>query len=118
MTVPEVQEVEATSAPLMAAGRHFGKACEAPSLAFMQCKEDNGQDPSKCLKEGAKVTRCALEFFKELRQNCNEEYTNHWTCLDNNNQDMTKCGPTKEEYNECVFQKMGIELPEIKPYDD
>ena len=62
MTVPDVQEVEATSAVLMAAARHFGKACADPNLAFMQCKEDNDQNPKKCLEEGKKVTQCALKL--------------------------------------------------------
>lgn len=51
----------------------------------MLCKNEN-RNPEHCLAEGRKVTRCAQAVISKLRENCLQEFDNHWKCLENNNQ--------------------------------
>ena len=71
-SIPPVDEVGATSAPLKSASFFIGQHCKdvngalASSIIrltseyFMLCKQEN-RDPAHCLSEGRKVTRCAAE---------------------------------------------------------
>lgn len=104
----ESQEVEITSAVLMGAAHHLGQHCEKEFKTFMGCRYDT-KDPRKCLEEGKQVTKCALNFFKKLKEDCNEVFTQHWTCLDNNNQEFGYCRETQKKYDSCVLDKMGLE---------
>lgn len=55
--------------------------CSSIFQEFMLCKAEE-QDPRKCLREGRAVSRCAFEFFDQLKQNCSESFTAYWTCVD------------------------------------
>lgn len=57
----------------------------------MLCKNEN-RNPEHCLAEGRKVTRCAQAVITKLRENCLQEFDNHWKCLENNNQ-VSRAGP-------------------------
>jgi hypothetical protein len=58
--IPPVQEIGASSAPLLSASFFIGARCKAYNDDFMQCKNDNpGKGEIDCLKEGRRVTRCA-----------------------------------------------------------
>lgn len=58
--IPKVEEIGASSAPLMSASFFIGARCRAFNDDFMKCKtEANGKGEIECLKEGRKVTRCA-----------------------------------------------------------
>lgn len=58
--IPKVQEIGATSAPLMSASFFIGARCRPYNDDFMQCKtEAYGRGELDCLREGRKVTRCA-----------------------------------------------------------
>lgn len=46
------------------------------------------KDPRKCLNEGKEVTRCGLNFFSKLRDNCADEFTTYWNCIDHSGFDM------------------------------
>jgi len=59
--VPKVDEVGATSAPLKSASFFIGGFCKDYNEDFMLCKNENN-DPAHCLKEGRKVTRCAIDL--------------------------------------------------------
>jgi NADH dehydrogenase (ubiquinone) 1 alpha subcomplex subunit 8 len=62
--IPKVQEIGATSAPLMSASFFIGDRCRAYNDDYMKCKEDaNGRGELECLKEGRKVTRCAASVY-------------------------------------------------------
>lgn len=63
----------------------------------MLCKNEN-RNPEHCLAEGRKVTRCAQAVISKLRENCLQEFDNHWKCLENNNQVS------------CCPQKLGVAL--------
>ena len=59
-SIPKVEELGASSAPLMSASYFIGARCKAYNDDFMQCKtEANGRGEIECLKEGRRVTRCA-----------------------------------------------------------
>lgn len=62
--IPKVQEIGATSAPLMSASFFIGDRCRAYNDDYMKCKADaNGRGELDCLKEGRKVTRCAASVY-------------------------------------------------------
>ncbi|KAK5703127.1 ndufa8, NADH-ubiquinone oxidoreductase complex I 19kd subunit [Elasticomyces elasticus] len=59
-SIPAVQELGASSAPLLSASFAIGARCKAYNDDYMQCKtEANGRGEESCLREGRKVTRCA-----------------------------------------------------------
>lgn len=65
--IPKVQEIGATSAPLMSAAYFIGDRCRAFNDDYMKCKaEANGRGELECLKEGRKVTRCAASVYDSL----------------------------------------------------
>lgn len=62
--IPKVEEIGATSAPLMSAAYFIGDRCKAFNDDYMKCKSDaNGRGEVECLKEGRKVTRCAASVY-------------------------------------------------------
>lgn len=64
--IPPVEEIGASSAPLMSASYFIGARCKAYNDDFMKCKTDsNGKGEIECLKEGRKVTRCAASVYVE-----------------------------------------------------
>ena len=46
----------------------------------MLCKREL-KDPRKCLKEGKKVTNCAMKFFCEVKKHCLDEFNQYADCL-------------------------------------
>lgn len=63
-SIPKVEEVGATSAPLTSAAYFIGDRCQAFNDDYMKCKsEANGRGELECLKEGRKVTRCAASVY-------------------------------------------------------
>lgn len=60
-SVPHVDEVGTTSAPLKSASFFLGEYCKKYNEDFMLCKSEN-RDPEHCLKEGRRVTRCAQDL--------------------------------------------------------
>jgi NADH dehydrogenase (ubiquinone) 1 alpha subcomplex subunit 8 len=56
-----VPEVGLTSAPLKSAAYFLPDHCGKYQDDFMLCKNENN-DPQHCLKEGRKVTRCAIDL--------------------------------------------------------
>ena len=103
----EIEELDATSSVLLAAAYHMGKYCEEDFKDFMGCRYVT-KDPRQCLKEGNLVTKCAVSFFKVLKENCHEEFTKHWTCLDLNNQEYGFCRKTQKPYDKCVLDKLNL----------
>lgn len=62
--IPKVEEIGATSAPLLSASYFIGDRCRAYNDDYMKCKaEANGRGEFECLKEGRKVTRCAASVY-------------------------------------------------------
>ena len=104
----EVEEVEVTSAVLMGGAHHLGQYCDKDFKTFMGCRYGH-KDPRKCLDEGKQATKCALDYFKKLKEHCNDVFTKHWTCLDYNNQEFGYCRATQKKFDACVLEKLGLE---------
>ncbi|KAL7752978.1 ndufa8, NADH-ubiquinone oxidoreductase complex I 19kd subunit [Sorochytrium milnesiophthora] len=106
--LPPMSEVGATSAPLTSAAFFIGAHCKAYNEDFMLCKDEN-PDPKHCLKEGRKVTRCAMDLLAKIKASCGEEFKAHWQCLDNKNHEAQYCRKQERVFNDCVFQRMGLQ---------
>ena len=65
--IPKVEEIGASSAPLMSASYFIGARCRPYNDDYMQCKtEAYGRGELECMKEGRKVTRCAASMYASL----------------------------------------------------
>ena len=102
---PFVPEVGLSSAPLESMSFFFNSACSKYSDDYVLCKTEN-TDPKKCLLEGRKVTRCALDLISKLKSQCQDSWQAHWECLDMNNHTFYKCRSQETEFNDCVFSKL------------
>lgn len=59
-SIPRVEEIGSSSAPLLSASYFIGARCKPFNDDYMVCKtEAHGTGEIDCLKEGRKVTRCA-----------------------------------------------------------
>lgn len=106
-SIPKVEEIGASSAPLLSASFFIGARCKPYNDDFMHCKtESNGKGESDCLKEGRKVTRCAASVLDDLNKSCLEEFRKHWQCLDHNNQQLWQCRGLERRLNKCAFEKL------------
>ncbi|KAF8835968.1 Ndufa8, NADH-ubiquinone oxidoreductase complex I 19kd subunit [Paxillus ammoniavirescens] len=107
-SVPKVQELGVTSAPLKSAAFFIGAYCKDYNEDFMLCKNEAGGDPGRCLKEGRRVTRCATDLITKMRENCLEQFETHWNCLEMNNQEYYACRKPERTLNKCMFEKLGL----------
>ncbi|KIM35163.1 hypothetical protein M413DRAFT_449872 [Hebeloma cylindrosporum] len=105
--VPHVEEVGATSAPLKSAAFFLGAYCKEYNEDFMLCKNEN-RSPAHCLKEGRKVTRCAIDLITKMRENCAQQFDAHWQCLERKNQEYYLCRQPERKLNACMFEKLGL----------
>ncbi|KAK4580231.1 ndufa8, NADH-ubiquinone oxidoreductase complex I 19kd subunit [Recurvomyces mirabilis] len=109
-SIPPVPEIGSSSAPLLSASYFIGARCKPYNDDFMQCKTTaNGTGEVDCLKEGRKVTRCAAGVLEDVNKSCLEEFRKHWSCLDDNNQQLWQCRRWERPLNACVFEKLNIE---------
>lgn len=107
--VPDVPEVGATSAPLKSASFFIGARCRPYNDDFMQCKKDSDGSPADCLREGRRVTRCAVSVLEDINKHCLNEFRLHWQCLENANHELYACRPAERLLNKCVFANIGLE---------
>ncbi|KAH3667045.1 hypothetical protein WICMUC_005392 [Wickerhamomyces mucosus] len=115
--IPQVDEVGASSAPLVSVSYFIGDRCAPYNEDFMLCKEqakDGGE--IECLKEGRRVTRCASSVIRDINENCAESFKLHWQCLNNSNYELFKCRKAEILLNKCVFEKLQLEkkIPGVK----
>uniref|UniRef100_A0A8C6ZLQ7 NADH dehydrogenase [ubiquinone] 1 alpha subcomplex subunit 8 n=1 Tax=Nothoprocta perdicaria TaxID=30464 RepID=A0A8C6ZLQ7_NOTPE len=110
----DVREVSAvSSAVLKAAAHHYGSQCDRPNKEFMLCRWEE-KDPRKCLREGRQVNECALEFFRKIKLNCAEPFTEYWTCIDYTNmQELRRCRKQQAVFDNCVLEKLGWVRPDL-----
>lgn len=45
-------------------------------------------DPRKCLNEGKAVTNCSLNFFRQIKRTCADEFNQYAYCLDKSSPDQ------------------------------
>ncbi|SGY67849.1 BQ5605_C004g02815 [Microbotryum silenes-dioicae] len=144
-SIPHVDELGVTSAPLKSASFFIGEHCQKYNEDFMLCKAED-RNPEHCLKEGRKVTRCAQDLITKVRSTCLAEFNAHWECLERNNQvskiglpsppsraraeidlrdwvsvqEFYLCRKPERVFNSCVFEKLKLAKnipgsPEDKP---
>ncbi|KAK6528700.1 hypothetical protein TWF694_003942 [Orbilia ellipsospora] len=108
--IPKVEEVGASSAPLLSAAFFIGARCRPYNDDYMKCKDESpGRGEIDCMREGRKVTRCAVSVIEDLRANCLGEFRLHWQCLETKNHQLWKCRKQEQGLNECVYKKLGLE---------
>uniref|UniRef100_A0A8D3DPU1 NADH dehydrogenase [ubiquinone] 1 alpha subcomplex subunit 8 n=1 Tax=Scophthalmus maximus TaxID=52904 RepID=A0A8D3DPU1_SCOMX len=113
LNVSAFVQVNVSSAVLKAAAHHFGSQCDKANKEFMLCRWEE-KDPRKCIEEGRKVNECALNFFRQIKGNCAESFTEYWTCLDYSNlAELRHCRKPQQAFDSCVLDKLGWERPAL-----
>ncbi|KAK1800239.1 hypothetical protein P4O66_000284 [Electrophorus voltai] len=108
-----LEQVRVSSAVLKAAAHHYGSQCDKVNKEFMLCRWEE-KDPRNCLNEGKKVNECALNFFRQIKGNCAESFTEYWTCLDYSSlAELRHCRKQQKAFDNCVLEKLGWERPEL-----
>lgn len=107
--IPEVNEVGATSAPLLSASYIIGDKCKPFNDDFMMCKSENNGGTLECLKEGRRVTRCAISVLKDINTYCFDEFKLHYDCLEQENHRTGHCRSSESVLNKCLFQNLQFE---------
>ncbi|XP_046816935.1 NADH dehydrogenase [ubiquinone] 1 alpha subcomplex subunit 8 [Vespa crabro] len=107
-----VQEINVTYPVLQAASFYVGKKCEWQSNEFMLCREEE-KDARRCINEGKALTACALDFFKQLKKHCREDFEQYVTCLERSSGtiELSKCRKTQAVVDKCVLDNLKIERP-------
>ncbi|KAL2754036.1 hypothetical protein ACRALDRAFT_1081249 [Sodiomyces alcalophilus JCM 7366] len=117
-SIPKVQEIGASSAPLLSASFFIGARCRDYNDDYMKCKtEANGRGEFDCMKEGRRVTRCAQSVLSDINAHCLETFRAHWNCIENNNHQLYQCRPQEWKFNKCVYEKLKLEktIPDQRP---
>ncbi|EGW34391.1 uncharacterized protein SPAPADRAFT_49436 [Spathaspora passalidarum NRRL Y-27907] len=106
--IPEVDEVGATSAPLLAASFYIGEKCKPYNDDFMLCKQEFNGGTLDCLKEGRRVTRCAISVLKDINKYCFDEFKLNYECLEQNNQSLGRCRASEGVLSKCIFDNLKL----------
>ncbi|KAG7663289.1 NdufA8 [[Candida] subhashii] len=106
--IPDVDEVGATSAPLLSASFFIGDRCKPYNDDFMLCKDENNGGTLDCLKEGRRVTRCAISVLRDINKHCFDEFKLHYDCLEQNNQYFGRCRASEGVLSKCVFDNLKL----------
>lgn len=48
--------------------------------------------------------------IEDINKHCLEEFRRHWTCLEDNNQQLWQCRPKEWKLNKCVFDNLVSKL--------
>ncbi|CAN3357326.1 hypothetical protein DICA3_C09890 [Diutina catenulata] len=107
--IPDVDEVGATSAPLLSAAYFIGARCQPYGDDFLMCKQENNGGELDCLKEGRRVTRCAVQVLKDINTHCFDEFKLHYECLETENHRQGHCRASEKVFNKCVFDNLKLE---------
>ncbi|EER36097.1 hypothetical protein CTRG_00836 [Candida tropicalis MYA-3404] len=107
-SIPDVDEVGSTSAPLLSASYYIGDKCLPYNEDFLLCKDEKNGGTLECMKEGRRVTRCAISVLKDINKYCFDEFKLHYECLEQNNQYFSRCRSSEGVLSKCVFQNMGL----------
>lgn len=105
----DVDEVGATSAPLLSASYFIGAKCKPYNDDYMLCKDENNGGTMECLKEGRRVTRCAISVLKDINKYCFDEFKLHYECLEQENHRLGNCRSSEAVMNKCIFQNLKLE---------
>ncbi|XP_015604305.1 NADH dehydrogenase [ubiquinone] 1 alpha subcomplex subunit 8 [Cephus cinctus] len=107
-----VEEVNLGTSLLMAGANHLGKYCEYQNNEYLLCKSEL-KDPRKCLNEGKAVTACSLEFFRNVKKLCLQEFNQYATCIDKSSSsyDYSVCRRTQSVFDKCMLDEMNLPRP-------
>ncbi|KAJ8707146.1 hypothetical protein PYW08_011280 [Mythimna loreyi] len=107
-----VDEVNLSTATLIASSFQLGKYCENANNEFMLCRLEE-KDPRKCINEGKAVTACTLDFFRKVKKSCLDEFTQYSNCVDKSSGDysLKNCRKTQGVFDKCALEKLNIERP-------
>ncbi|KAK9461374.1 uncharacterized protein V1516DRAFT_638232 [Lipomyces oligophaga] len=108
-SIPSVPEVGATSSPLISASYYIGDRCRAYNDDFMLCRSQSRVGPVDCLKEGRRVTRCAISVLEDINKHCAGEFESHWSCLDFHQNKMERCRVPEMYLSKCVKKFLNLE---------
>ena len=75
----------------------------------MLCKDEKNGGTLDCLKEGRRVTRCAISALKDINKYCFDEFKLHYECLEQENHRMGHCRASESVLNKCLFQNLQFE---------
>ncbi|CAX39773.1 NADH dehydrogenase [ubiquinone] 1 alpha subcomplex subunit, putative [Candida dubliniensis CD36] len=114
--VPDVDEIGATSAPLLSASYYIGDKCKPFNDDFLLCKQEHNGGTLECMKEGRRVTRCAISVLKDINKYCFDEFKLHYECLEQNNQYFNRCRSSEGILSKCVFNNMKLikKIPDVE----
>nr|XP_033337393.1 NADH dehydrogenase [ubiquinone] 1 alpha subcomplex subunit 8 [Megalopta genalis] len=106
------QEITVSYPFLQAASFYIGKKCEWDNNEFMLCKQET-KDARKCIQEGRKVTACALEVFRGIKNHCEKEFNQYVDCIERSSGSMefSPCRKTQAIIDHCVLKNLEIERP-------
>ncbi|KAF5093238.1 hypothetical protein D0Z00_004167 [Geotrichum galactomycetum] len=108
--IPQVSELGATTAPLLSASYYIGARCLPYNDDYMLCKKEaQGTGEIDCLKEGRRVTRCAISVFEDINKHCLDQFRLHWKCLEQQNYQFSGCRPAEKLLSKCVFDNLKLE---------
>jgi NADH dehydrogenase (ubiquinone) 1 alpha subcomplex subunit 8 len=62
------------------------------------------REPGRSGETGANYI--TLHRIEDVNKHCLAEFRRHWTCLDNNNQQLWQCRPQEWKLNKCVFDNL------------
>ncbi|XP_063680050.1 NADH dehydrogenase [ubiquinone] 1 alpha subcomplex subunit 8-like [Bolinopsis microptera] len=106
--IDQYKDFNVTSVPLMAVADHLGQACKDANDRFMLCRNDTGNDPRQCLREGQLVTNCTKMFMDKVYKECKMPFARYTTCLDLNSRKHQFCRTTQIEFDKCLLEKTGV----------
>ncbi|KAK9805323.1 hypothetical protein WJX73_001894 [Symbiochloris irregularis] len=88
----------------MAISKHIAIKCGKQNKAFADCKLRD-QNPSACLGEGEKVTRCVVDLLKDLNSKYPSELRAYFECMDYYSNNFEKCRKEQKAFEEKSFSK-------------
>jgi len=109
------QELMVPAMVLRAGAFHLGKYCDRQWKEFVLCRNEE-KDPRKCLKYGADLTACGVDFFRQVKQLCRPEFENYLYCVDckaEERNSLQLCRKQQRPFDKCMLDKMNIERPRI-----
>lgn len=108
-----MEEVNLSTATLMAAAPFVGLHCEAINNEFMLCRLENPGDPRRCLELGKFVTSCTMEIFRKIKAKCLHEFNQYANCVDKSSGDYKPwpCRKTMHTFDECMRLNYCMQRP-------
>ncbi|KAA0193877.1 hypothetical protein HAZT_HAZT003121 [Hyalella azteca] len=79
----------------------------------MLCRHEE-KDIRKCVDIGKDVTACGLEFFRKVKKECLDEFTQFANCIDQSSVDFQfeKCRNTQAAFDKCMLEKLDMHKPQ------